>query len=717
MECQLYATVKKLDGLIYCFALFLIILAMTSDFRSQAVGLGQAKVTHGPIVGAVTSNSVRILLRVDNPVEVKYELYTDSTFANSVFTESDSAEPECDFFLTIDIRGLNPNTTYYYRPILNGIAQPIINHFRTFPVEGLPSTFTFAFGSCQQNARDENSYIGDVFPLIVQDQPRFFLQLGDWTYPDTTDNVENPLDYFNVDFSRIQSNYRSKYDPNYAMARLFKTTPIDYVYDDHDFSNDNSDMTFPCRENSLRGYQEMFPHYPLNNQENGLWHKFTFGNADFFVLDTRTQRHPNEATFQQDSTGRFFYQICSEHLLLEGDPSISGQLQMDWLIKELQASSADWKFICTSVTFNPGNRSFMELALFYQGTPFEDYIKQFGFDSLVDVAMSIADSWNGFAKSVERLVKAVNESKVKNVIVLSGDSHTAAIDDGANSLFPEIMAGGLDRTNSRIVAIGELFGIKLWNRGGQTLLRNNFNSHYGRVTVFGRDSVLMELIDDEGELITSYTQESDHLVSKFALSFACEKQDFGDVEVGTSSSLTLMLINTGADTVFVNRINSSIPEFTPDLPDAVIPPGIRRDVIITFKPQSVGTFQGNIIVESNDPDSPIIVILRGSGFQETSVENQLTYYPDQFVLYQNYPNPFNPSTTIEFDLPKATHVSLKIYNILGEEVITLVSDKLSAGSYSYEWDASRSAGMTSGVYLYRLQAGDYVVTRKMILMK
>ena len=104
---------KKLDDLIYCFALLLIISAMTSDFGPQAVDLGQAKVTHGPVVGAVTSNSVRILLRVDNPVEVKYELYTDSTFANSVFTESDSAEPEFDFFLTIDIQGLNPNTTYY----------------------------------------------------------------------------------------------------------------------------------------------------------------------------------------------------------------------------------------------------------------------------------------------------------------------------------------------------------------------------------------------------------------------------------------------------------------------------------------------------------------------------------------------------------------------------------------------------------------------------
>jgi hypothetical protein len=103
--------------------------------------------------------------------------------------------------------------------------------------------------------------------------------------------------------------------------------------------------------------------------------------------------------------------------------------------------------------------------------------------------------------------------------------------------------------------------------------------------------------------------------------------------------------------------------------------------------------------------------------------------PKQFSLFQNYPNPFNPSTNIEFDLPKTGDVTLKIFNILGEEVTTLVSDRLNAGSYSYEWDASNLA---SGLYLYRLstgslttksghyvaaEAGNFVETRKMVLMR
>jgi aminopeptidase N len=87
---------------------------------------------------------------------------------------------------------------------------------------------------------------------------------------------------------------------------------------------------------------------------------------------------------------------------------------------------------------------------------------------------------------------------------------------------------------------------------------------------------------------------------------------------------------------------------------------------------------------------------------------------ESFYLYQNYPNPFNPSTTIEFDLPKSSQVTLKIYNIIGEEVNTLLSASLLSGSYKYEWDGSNLA---SGVYLYRLEAEGYVETRKMVLMR
>lgn len=84
------------------------------------------------------------------------------------------------------------------------------------------------------------------------------------------------------------------------------------------------------------------------------------------------------------------------------------------------------------------------------------------------------------------------------------------------------------------------------------------------------------------------------------------------------------------------------------------------------------------------------------------------------MLYQNYPNSFNPGTTIEFELPKASHVRLSVYDILGREVSVLANDRRDTGVHEVKLDAS---GLASGVYLYRLTSGRYVEYRKMVLLK
>ncbi len=99
----------------------------------------------------------------------------------------------------------------------------------------------------------------------------------------------------------------------------------------------------------------------------------------------------------------------------------------------------------------------------------------------------------------------------------------------------------------------------------------------------------------------------------------------------------------------------------------------------------------------------------------TVVINNISYQtPTSFSLYQNYPNPFNPSTKIKFDIPKGSLVKLKVFDILGREVAELVNEKLNAGVYEYEWNG---AGLTSGVYFYRLEAGEFTETKRMVLLK
>jgi hypothetical protein len=88
--------------------------------------------------------------------------------------------------------------------------------------------------------------------------------------------------------------------------------------------------------------------------------------------------------------------------------------------------------------------------------------------------------------------------------------------------------------------------------------------------------------------------------------------------------------------------------------------------------------------------------------------------PAEYVLSQNYPNPFNPGTNIRYELPKTSHVGLTVYDLLGREVSVLVNDRREAGVHEVKFDGS---GLASGVYFYRLRAGDFVATKRLHLLK
>jgi hypothetical protein len=93
--------------------------------------------------------------------------------------------------------------------------------------------------------------------------------------------------------------------------------------------------------------------------------------------------------------------------------------------------------------------------------------------------------------------------------------------------------------------------------------------------------------------------------------------------------------------------------------------------------------------------------------------------PTQFALEQNYPNPFNPTTMINYSLPNNVFVVLKIYDMLGREIKTLVNNQMSAGKYSVAWKGDNNNGnkVTSGIYFYKISAGTFSTTRKMVVLK
>jgi photosystem II stability/assembly factor-like uncharacterized protein len=118
------------------------------------------------------------------------------------------------------------------------------------------------------------------------------------------------------------------------------------------------------------------------------------------------------------------------------------------------------------------------------------------------------------------------------------------------------------------------------------------------------------------------------------------------------------------------------------------------------------------IINSTNPAS--LIILKTTTGGVVGVNTISFSVPEKYYLYQNYPNPFNPSTTIKFDLVKASNVELSVFDITGKFIGNLVNEKLNAGSYEYSWNAEE---LPSGVYFYRLTAEDFSSVKRMILLK
>lgn len=131
-------------------------------------------------------------------------------------------------------------------------------------------------------------------------------------------------------------------------------------------------------------------------------------------------------------------------------------------------------------------------------------------------------------------------------------------------------------------------------------------------------------------------------------------------------------------------------------------PSLRSQYSICFADENNGWSVGN-----NG------TILKTTNGGVTFIENDFTKSKD-YLLQQNYPNPFNPSTIISYQLPITGNVTLKVFDVIGKEIVTLIDEEKNAGSYEVEYNASHLA---NGVYFYQLKAGDFVQTKKMILMK
>jgi hypothetical protein len=142
-----------------------------------------------------------------------------------------------------------------------------------------------------------------------------------------------------------------------------------------------------------------------------------------------------------------------------------------------------------------------------------------------------------------------------------------------------------------------------------------------------------------------------------------------------------------------------------------IEPGNSEEFTVDFTPDSLNEYKCKLTLHTNRGMKSILLtgVCDIPPFAYNGRDDI-----NEYQLSQNYPNPFNPATTITFQIPDRNFVTLKVYDVLGNEVANLVNEEKPVGSYEIEWNAS---DLPSGIYFYQLKAGEFIETKKMILLK
>jgi hypothetical protein len=185
---------------------------------------------------------------------------------------------------------------------------------------------------------------------------------------------------------------------------------------------------------------------------------------------------------------------------------------------------------------------------------------------------------------------------------------------------------------------------------------------------------------------------------------------------------TVTFSSTGLSVTFGDTLQGS--PYTEEYPDHLFPiagsstsSAIYGNALVAGVSSS-NTFLLGIPFETihtkSNRDALMTQVLNSLGITTSVIQKEEQTIPAAFSLEQNYPNPFNPTTNIRFSITEKGSVSLRIFDVLGKEIATILNDELNAGTYSVSWNAS---GFSSGVYFYRLQTKDFSDTKKLLLTK
>jgi len=192
--------------------------------------------------------------------------------------------------------------------------------------------------------------------------------------------------------------------------------------------------------------------------------------------------------------------------------------------------------------------------------------------------------------------------------------------------------------------------------------------------------------------------------------------NYGIVTVNVPVDSIIKITSEGDIDVLVTRIESDNEAFFVTSPTRFWTEyGDTNNVIVRFVATEDIEYSATLTIHTNNPDNPeIYVALTGMGTGASNIENQLPKIPTDYFLGQNYPNPFNPSTTIRFGLVQPQTVRIEVYNVNGQKILTILNQFLQAGYHSV---LLNNTSLPSGIYYYRIHAGEYEDVKKMIIVR
>lgn len=345
--------------------------------QSNIDWVGYKRLMQGPVLGWCSSDAAAVWTRCSGAWSVCIEYDLDPAFRTPQRTPARTADPADDHVQTHLLTGLQPGRTYVYRVRVNDVVNPEDQGFEpcrltTAPVG--PERFRLAFGSCARRARYP---VQPIWRAIETARPDMFIWAGDAIYADS------------LDPEVLAEEYRRQRDLP-EIRRFMASTPQFCIWDDHDYGLNDQDRRHPGKVEALAMFNRYWPNPSTGLPDmRGAFFRWSRGGVDFFFLDVRYHRDPNE---EPDHPGK----------------TMLGVVQRRWLLDGLKASTATFKVLISGSGWNDGK-------------------------------VEGADSWSSFTHERDTILDQIMADGVTGVVLLSGDTHF-----GEMNCLPWSERGGYD---------------------------------------------------------------------------------------------------------------------------------------------------------------------------------------------------------------------------------------------------------------------------------